>query len=453
MTRDEKATRSAPRLAALGLHRPELRAWALYDWANSAFMTTIIAAVFPIYFQTVAAADLDPATALARYGYASTVAVAAVAVLSPILGALADYAGLKKTFLAIFLALGVGSTAAMATIGRGEWALGATLFVLGNIGAFGSMAFYDSLLPHIASDREIDRVSSAGYALGYLGGGVLLAINLAWILWPQSVGLRDIDQASRAAFLSVAIWWALFSVPLFRHVREPAVRREADERGSRAPLVAAVVRLSETVRELRLYREAFLMLVAFAVYNDGINTIIRMATSYGVQLGLARTHLIAAILLVQFVGVPFAFAFGALASVIGAKRAIFLSLAVYTLISVLGYFMTRALHFYVLAFLVATVQGGSQALSRSLFATLVPKYKSSEFFGFYGVFEKFTGILGPYLFAETVARTGSARLAILSVIAFFVVGAVLLAFVDVERGQEAARAADRRATYARGVEQ
>jgi UMF1 family MFS transporter len=432
-------------LERLGLHRPELRAWVLYDWANSAFMTTVIAAVFPIYFQTVAAADLDPATALARYGYASTVAVAAVAVLSPVLGALADYAALKKKLLAVFLALGVASTAAMVTIERGDWLLAATLFVLGNIGAFGSMAFYDSLLPHIASEDEIDRVSSAGYALGYLGGGLLLAVNLLWILRPDLIGLRDADQASRAAFVSVAVWWLLFSVPLFRRVPEPPARREADERLGRLALLAAFDRLGETVRELRLYREAFLMLVAFAVYNDGINTIIRMATSYGVQIGLARTDLVAAILLVQFAGVPFAFAFGMLADALGTKRAIFASLGVYTLISVLGFYMTTARDFYLLAFLVATVQGGSQALSRSLFATLVPRYKSSEFFGFYGIFEKFTGILGPYLFAETVARTGSARLAILSVIAFFVVGAGLLAFVDVERGQRAARAADARA--------
>lgn len=445
MSRGVTQGRQAPWLETFGLHRPELRAWVLYDWANSAFMTTIIAAVFPIYFQTVAAADLDPATALARYGYASTVAVAAVAVLSPILGAAADYAGLKKKFLAAFLALGVVSTGAMVAIDRGEWRLAATLFVLSNVGAFGSMAFYDSLLPHLVSDREVDRVSSAGYALGYLGGGLLLAVNLLWILRPDLVGLRDAEQASRAAFLSVALWWALFSVPLFRRVPEPAVRREADEELPRGALVAGFDRLSETLRELRRYREAFLMLVAFAVYNDGINTIIRMATSYGVQIGLEQTHLIAAILLVQFAGVPFAFAFGVLAGRIGTKRAIFLSLGVYTLISVLGYFMTTALHFYVLAFLVATVQGGSQALSRSLFATLVPRYKSSEFFGFYGVFEKFTGILGPYLFAETVARTGSARLAILSVIAFFVVGAALLACVDVDRGQQAARQADARA--------
>lgn len=429
-------------LERLGLHRPELRAWAMYDWANSAFMTTVIAAVFPIFFEREAAAGLDPAVALSRYSWASTLAVLVVATLTPVLGALADYTAMKKKMLGAFLSVGLLATAGMYFIQRGQWLLAATLFVLGNIGAFGSMAFYDSLLPHIAREDEADRVSSAGYAIGYLGGGLLLAVNAAWILWPSAFGLAGEGAAVRLSFLSVAIWWLGFSIPLFRGVPEPPRAIEADEHARQNPMAVAFKRVGETFGELRTFRQAFLLLVAFAIYNDGINTIIRMATIYGAQMGLATSALIPAILMVQFVGVPFTFLFGSLAASFGAKRSIFLSLVVYTGISVLGFFMTTAAHFYALAFLVATVQGGSQALSRSMFATMIPRYKSSEFFAFFGIFEKFTGVLGPAMFGVVAAATGSGRLAILSVIAFFVAGGFLLSFVNLQEGQRAARAAE-----------
>jgi UMF1 family MFS transporter len=429
-------------LERLGLHRPELRAWAMYDWANSAFMTTIIAAVFPIFFLSEAAVTLDPAVGQSRFSWASTIAVAIVAILSPVLGALADYKAAKKKLLALFLGIGVASTAAMFFIHRGDWLLAAALFVFGNIGVIGSLVFYDSLLPHIAREGEIDRVSTGGYAIGYLGGGLLLVLNLAWIANPPAWGMPDVATAARWSFVSVAAWWLAFSVPLFLKVPEPARQLEADERPQANAVAIAFARVRETLRELRLFKQAFLLLVAFAIYNDGINTIIRMATSYGTLIGLAPTDLIPAILLVQFAGVPFAFLFGMLAGRIGAKRSIFFALTVYTGISVLAYFMTTAAHFYLLAFLVATVQGGSQALSRSMFATMIPRHKSSEFFAFFGIFEKFTGVLGPAIFAFTVGSTGSGRLAILSLIAFFVAGGLLLARVDVAAGQRAARAAD-----------
>jgi UMF1 family MFS transporter len=428
-------------LDRLGLGRKELRAWAMYDWANSAFMCTIVTAVFPIYFQREAAAELAPDTALAYMGLANAIAIGIVALLNPLLGALADYLPIKKKTLGAFLALGLVSTGAMYFIHRGDWQLAMGLFVLGNVGAFGSMAFYDSLLPHIARGDEVDRVSSAGYAIGYLGGGLLLALNAVWILQPQLFGMADAGVAARVSFVSVAVWWFLFSIPLFRHVREPripVVRSPQDPN----LLVIAARGFSRTLGELRGYREAFLLLVAFAIYNDGINTIIKMATSYGASIGLDAGNMIGAVLLVQFAGVPFAFMFGALADRIGAKRAIYLALAVYVVISFLGYFMTTALHFYLLAFLVASVQGGSQALSRSMFASLIPRHKSAEFFAFFSIFEKFTGVLGPAAFALAVSATGSGRLAVLSIVAFFIVGWAILARVNVDAGQAAARAAE-----------
>ena len=426
-------------LDRVGLGRPELRAWAMYDWANSAFMTTIIAAVFPVYFIEVAASGLPPSAAQFRYAVATTVALTFVAILSPVLGALADTRGAKKTFLGGFVALGVLSTCAMVAIGPGEWRLAAVLFIAGNIAISGGFAFYDSLLPHIAGPGEIDRVSTAGYALGYLGGGLLLAVNLLWILQPAWFGLADAGAATRLSFLSVGVWWGLFSIPIFRRVPEPAVRLEAGERALGGPTRIAMARLRNTFHELRRYPQAALMLAAFLLYSDGINTIIRLAATYGTEIGIGQTHLIAAFLVVQFVGIPFALLFGQFAARIGARRAIFVSLAVYFAITAFAYFMRTATHFYLLAILVGTVQGGSQALSRSLFASMIPAHKSSEFFAFFGIFEKFSGILGPALFALVLGMTGTSRLAILSVAFFFAAGAWLLAMVDVEAGQRKVR--------------
>jgi len=433
-------------LSRLGLDRPELRAWAMYDWAASSVQTTIMVAVFPIYFVKVAGAGLVAGGATQRLATVNTLALVIVALLSPVLGAVSDYRGIKKRLLAVFMLIGAAAVAGMFFIDRGEIGTASTLFVLSMVGVAGSFVFYEALLPHIARPSEIDRVSTAGYAMGYLGGGILLAFNLAWIqkpAWfglPAGPGLSE-TQATlpvRLAFVSVAIWWLVFSIPLFRKVTEPPQRLEADERRGENPILMAFVRLAETFRELRGYRQAFLMLLAFLVYNDGIQTIIKMATAYGTEIGIGQSALIGAILLVQFVGIPCSFLFGSLAARIGAKQAIFLGLMAYTAISVLGYFMRTATHFYVLAGLVGMVQGGTQALSRSLFARMIPPHKSGEFFGFFSVFEKFAGIFGPLIFAGTIAATGSSRNAILSVIGFFVVGGWLLYLVDVEEGQRAA---------------
>jgi UMF1 family MFS transporter len=435
-------------LARIGLDRSELRAWAMYDWAASAMQTTIMVAVFPIYFVKVAGAGLPEGGATQRLATANSVALLMIALVSPVLGAVSDYGGNKKRFIAGFTLVGAAAVAGLFWVERGDLTLASWLFVIALIGVAGGFVFYESLLPHIAAPDEIDRVSTAGYALGYVGGGLLLALNLAWIQKPAWFGLpagpglspAQATLPARLAFLSVALWWLAFSLPLFRRVPEPPRRLEADERPGERPFWAAFTRLGETFRELRGYRQAFLMLLAFLIYNDGIQTIIKMATAYGTELGIGQSALIGAILLVQFVGIPCSFLFGTVASRIGAKRALFIGLLAYTVISILGYYMRTAAHFYVLAGLVGMVQGGTQALSRSLFASMVPQHKSGEFFGFFSVFEKFAGIFGPLIFAGTIAATGSSRNAILSVIGFFAVGAAILAFVDVGEGQRVARA-------------
>ena len=440
-------------LERLGLGRPDLRAWAMYDWANSAFQTTIVAAVFPIYYKKVAAAGLDPAAADSRFAWATAIAILLVAIVAPLLGAVADFAAVKKRMLAVFMMIGVVATALLFGVHEGDWPLALTLFVLGNVGVAGSIVFYESLLPHLVGERELDRVSSAGYALGYLGGGVLLAFNLAMIQSPGTFGLADAGVATRLSFVSVSVWWLLFSIPLFRRVPEPPRRLDGDETAAAARslgtfglLRVSAGRLVETFQELRRYRQALLLLLAFLIYNDGIQTIIRMATLYGTGIGLDEGAMITALLMTQFIGVPFAFLFGMAAGRIGAKPAVFVGLLVYAVITVLGYYMTTATHFFILAMLVGMVQGGTQALSRSLFASMIPRHKSSEFFAFFGVFERYAGILGPAIFAYVVQTTGTSRNAILSVIVFFVVGAFTLTFVNVNEGRAAARAAEARAT-------
>jgi MFS transporter, UMF1 family len=427
-------------LSRVGLNRPELRAWAMYDWANSAFQSTVITAVFPPFFASVAAATLPASVATARFAWATTIAVAITAVLGPILGAIADYRAMKKQLLAASMTVGVAATLLMATIDRGEWQYAALLFMVANVAIASSFVLYDSLLPHIAQPDELDRVSTAGYAVGYIGGGILLVINLAWILAPQWFGLTDTTAAIKLSFASVGVWWLAFSIPLLRRVPEPPAT--PDIRHARRSVVSlAFVHAWQTFQELRGYRQAFLMLIAFLLYNDGIQTMIRMASIYGAEIGIEQNAQIVAFVIVQFVGVPFSFLFGGLAGRIGAKPAIYLALAVYTGISVLGYFMTMAWEFFVLAFLVGMVQGGSQALSRSLFARMIPKHKSSEYFGFFSVFEKFAGIAGPAMFAASVSLFGSSRAAVLSVILFFVLGGLVLTRVNVAEGEAQARRA------------
>jgi UMF1 family MFS transporter len=417
-----------------------INAWCMYDWANSAFATTIMAAVLPTFYSAVAGGNLPGNTATVYWGYTSSISLLINAVMGPILGAMADYIGAKKRFLALFAALGVFFTSLLVLVGQGQWLLASGLYILGYIGFAGANVFYDSLLPHIAKPEDIDYVSTKGYALGYLGGGILLAINVAMILFWDRLGLSSQEMASRLSFLSVGVWWAVFSIPVLRTVPEPPVHgREA---AGLSPLQVAFQRLSTTFGDIRQYRELTKFIVAFWLYNDGIGTIIKMATIYGAEIGIGQTDLIGARLLMQFVGIPFSLMFGRMAKSLGTKRSIYLALGVYTLISMAGYFMNMAWHFWALAAMVGLVQGGSQALSRSLFGVMVPKAKSAEFFGFYDVSSKFAGIAGPAIFALVGQLTGTSRLSIFSLVVFFVVGGLLLTQVNEEEGIRVAREQD-----------
>jgi len=412
--------------------KKEVFSWSMYDWANSAFATTIMAAVLPVYYSTVAAAYLPSNIASSYWGYTNTLAMLSIAVLAPILGAIADFKRAKLKFLSFFLSLGILFTGLLFFVKEGDWIMASAFYVVGRIGFSGANVFYDSLLPHIANEKEIDRVSALGYAFGYLGGGILLIVNIGMILQPDLFGIANAEMGTRFSFISVAVWWAIFSVPLFLHVPEPVAdgRIELKETAVRA----GFQRLMTTLKEIRRYREVFRFLIAFWFYNDGIGTIIVMAVIFGTEVGIGQEHLIGAIVFVQFVGIPFTLLFGKLAEKISTKNAIYLGLIVYTILAIGGYFIRNEVHFWILAFVVAMVQGGTQALSRSTFGVIIPNRKSAEFFGFFDVSQKFSGILGPAIFGLVAQLTGSSRLSIVSLVIFFVGGILILRGVNIKEG-------------------
>lgn len=406
-----------------------INAWCMYDWGSSAFSTTVESAVLPVFFEQVVAANLPGNLPTVYWSYTNSLSLLVTALLAPILGSIADYTGSKKKLLALFASIGIVATALMVVIDTGLVLPALILFFFSAIGLGGSYIFYDSLLPHVANDDEIDFVSSKGYALGYLGGGILLAINILMIqvIWAES------SWGSRLSFVTVAVWWAIFTIPLLRRVPEPPAHTEGIAKGV-SPIKASFQRIAETLQELRKYRELFKFLLAFWLYNDGIGTIIKMATIYGSEIGIGMTDLIGALLLAQFVGIPFSLLFGKFSKKVGTKRSIMLGLGWYALVSIAGYFMSASWHFWALAFAIGMVQGGTQALSRSLFGQMAPRACSAEFFGFYDISSKFAGILGPLIFGIVGQVMGSSRLSIVALIIFFIGGIALLARVDEAEG-------------------
>lgn len=420
-------------------HRRAITAWTMYDWANSTFATTIMAAVFPVYYATLGAAGESGALMTSRWGFTTAIAALIAAVISPVLGAVADIRGSKKKFLAFFMVLGVVATALLFfTQGEGSWLIASIIFVFANIGFAGSLVYYDALLPHVANADEIDQVSSKGYMMGYIGGGILLAVNLGMIMFvPTLVPALTKGLMTRLSFVTVAIWWLGFTIPLFLRVKEPERRIDVGE-DEMHPIKASFKRLGRTFSELKKYRDLSLGLLAFWVYANGIGTIITMATIYGKELKFSDNTLIGTLLMVQFLAAPFAYLFGWLSKKLGTKKSIYLSLAIYSLIAIAGFFLYHEWQFWVLGAAVATVQGGSQALSRSMIGKMMPKSKSAEFYGFFSVFEKFASILGPLIFGVISRIMDQSRWSIASLIVFFIAGIIILTQVNIERGNKVA---------------
>ncbi len=411
--------------------------WVLYDWANSAFATTVLAAVLPIFYKDVAAFQLPSHIATSYWGYTQTAAMIIIAVLAPVLGAAADYSDSKKSFLKFFIFLGTAATAVLFFVEKGNYITASMFFIAANIGFAGGNVFYDGFLTDIASDESIDFISSLGYAAGYLGGGILLAINLIMISKPQLFFISDSTKAVRISFVTVAVWWLLFSIPAF--VNLPSSRVKVKKISFKEQSIIGFRRLKKTFRNIRKYRELWKFLLAFWLYNDGIGTIIRMAAIYGREIGIGQADLIGALLMTQFIGIPFALFFGKMGQHFGAQKGIFAALMVYVFITGYGFFISTARDFWILAALVGVVQGGAQALSRSLYGSMIPRDKSAEFFGFFGVSSKFAAILGPTVFAAVSQLTGSGRNGILAVALFFILGMIMLSAVDVEKGRREAR--------------
>jgi len=423
--------------------RRAVRAWCLYDVANSALATSVVAAILPPFFAEIAARSMPAHMATAAWAYASAIALLLAAMAGPVAGAIGDQLGRRKGMLAICVALGSGGTLLLALLSGAGWLALLLLFGLAFIAFATGNALYDSLLPGVAAKDEMHEISARGFAWGYAGGGLLLALNLAWILMPQRFGLPSAAEAIRLSFASVAVWWAGFSIPLFRHVPEPRPQREGLSAGQAAG--AAFARIARTIRRVRTQPELITFLAAFWLYSDGIGTVIKMATVYGSEIGIGRNHLIGALLLVQIVAAPASLAFGRLAGPLGPQRAVAMGLAGYVVITVLGFFMHSAWQFWAIAVLVALVQGGTQSLSRSMFAALVPKGQLGELFGFYSVSEKLAGVVGPLLFGLVAQLAGAGRFAVLTLLPFFIGGAWLLLRVDLGRGEARARLAERRA--------
>jgi len=407
--------------------------WVLYDWANSAFSTTVMAGFFPVFFKQNA--GVDAATSTLRLGTANAAASVVVALLAPVLGAIADRGGARKKFLFLFAALGVVMTGALRFVQAGQWEIAVLIYAAAAIGFSSANSFYDSLLVHVAPEGRSDVVSSLGFACGYLGGGVLFAVNVAMTLNPGLFGLADAEEAVRVSFITVAVWWAVFSIPLFLFVKEPPGKTAGYKR-----IVAEGLRqFKRTFAEIRKLKVVFLFLLGYWCYIDGVDTITRMAVDYGLSIGFDAKNLVTALLITQFVGFPAAVLFGKIGEKKGAKTGIYIGIAVYIAVCVWAYRMKSVWEFYGLAVTVGLVLGGIQSLSRSFYSRIIPKDKAAEFFGFYNMLGKFAAVLGPMLIGGVGVLTRSPRLGILSVIVLLVAGAALLSRVNETEGREAAR--------------
>lgn len=401
--------------------------WALYDWANSAFSTTVMAGFFPVFFKKFYSAGADPTVSTAKLGLANTLATLLIALSGPVLGAIADRGAYKKRFLLLFCVLGCVATSALMFPEEGSWGTAALFYVLASLAHASSFAFYDSLLPDIASHDELHAVSALGYSLGYLGGGLLFALNIWMYQSPKTFGLVDGATAIKVSFALVGAWWLIFTLPLMLWVKE----RAGQSRGTLTDHVrGGFAELRETMAHAREQKMVLLFLIAYFFYNDGVGTTIRMAVDYGLSIGLKDSDLIAALLVVQFIGFPSALLYGMLASRFSAKRSLLVGILIYVGVVILASRMTETNHFFMLAVVIGLVQGGVQSVSRSFFAEMIPRENAGQFFGLFNLVGRFGGLLGPLLMGITAVGLNSPRAGILSLILLFGVGGTLLCFVN-----------------------
>jgi UMF1 family MFS transporter len=405
------------------LLKKEVFSWALIDWANSAFATTVMAGFFPLYFKQFWNAGVPATESTFRLGLTSGLSSLVIALIAPLVGAIADKSGARVRLLALFTVLGAAMTCALYLVAKGDWVAAALLYGAASVGFWSGNQFYDSLITDVSEERDFDLVSGYGYALGYLGGGVLFVVNSLMVTKPESFGIADASIAVKLSFVSVGFWWVLFTVPALLYVKE---KKAANLLPYGPAIRAGWHELINTIKHLRGDKTLLWFLLAYWFYIDGVNTIIKMAVDYGLSLGLQQASLIQALLVVQFVGFPAALAFGWLGKKIGPRSGIFIAIAVYAASAFYAYFIKTEQDFFTLAIIIGLVQGGIQSLSRSLFGRLVPENKAGEFFGFYNLMGKAAAILGPILTGTVAYATGDPRMGILSVTILFVIGALFL---------------------------
>lgn len=402
----------------------------MYDWANSAFATTVMAGFFPIFFKEYWSVGVEAAVSTARLGLGNSLAGISVAIMAPLIGAVADKGTARKRFLIFFAYMGVVMTFGLYFVAGGRWVMAIGLYLFASIAFNGGNIFYDSLLPIVTGKSRLDFISSLGYSLGYLGGGLLFALNVLMVMRPEGFGFAGPDSAVRFSFLMVAVWWGVFTLPLVIFVKEP---RAEDKKKLGVMMREGVRELARTFGEIRKLKHIFLFLLAYWFYIDGVDTVVRMAVDYGLSIGIGRNDLILALLITQFVGFPAAIGFGYIGARISARKGIFIAIGIYLIITVWASLIRRREEFYALAVMVGLVQGGIQALSRSYYASMIPESKSGEYFGFYNMMGKFAAVIGPGLVgvAGLLAREaglspgGATRAGILSLSILFLAGAVL----------------------------
>ncbi|GGH84713.1 UMF1 family MFS transporter [Pullulanibacillus pueri] len=407
----------------MGKFSKQETSWIFYDWANSAYSIIITTAVFPIFYKAAATkAGVSAANSTAYLGYTIAIATFILAMLGPILGTIADYQGFKKRFFSFFFAIGVGFTACLAFVPDDQWFLLLVFYTLATVGSAGANVFYDAFIVDVTTEERMNRVSARGFSMGYIGSAIPFLISIAIIVLAQSHILPlSTAFASKLAFIITALWWGLFTISLFKHVKQ----RFYIERQPH-PVRSSFKRLGHTLKAIKSYRALFLFLLAYFFYIDGVGTVISMSTAYGTDLGIRSTHLLIILFVTQVVAAPFALIYGRLAETFTAKKMLYVGICIYILVCIYAYFLKSTLDFWILAMLVATSQGGIQALSRSYFAKLIPKNKANEFFGFYNIFGKFASIMGPLLVGVTAQLTGRSNMGVFSLILLFIIGIIIL---------------------------
>lgn len=404
------------------------RSWVFYDWANSAYSIAITSTIFPIFFKSVLSKGVEGYTSTAWLGYGNSIYTLVIAVLAPILGTIADYKNYKKRFFLGFFLLGVVATACLALTREGGWISALVIYIFTALGFAGANIFYDSFLVDVAPRERMDWVSTSGFAWGYIGSTIPFILGIALIMKYDLLGFSTSVPAVKISFFVTALWWFVFTIPLLKNVKQTYFIEP-----SRSPVGDSFRRLADTFRRIRQYRNVFIFLIAYFLYIDGVDTIIKMATAFGTDMGISANMLMIILLAVQFVAFPFALLYGKLAKVFSAKRMLFVGICVYVVITITAFFIpyfkdpkTKVMVFWIVSMLVASSQGGIQALSRSFYGKLIPKEGSAEFFGFYNIFGKFAAILGPFLMGLVTQVTKSSGVGILSIIVLFVAGGIVL---------------------------